>query len=511
MVRSLPENPGTMAVLRPHPIQRLVPRGLVVAAALLALSSCASELFSGAVQPQPTTVTESTPPPPLVAPPLDPVATREHTRLVQAFGGEYKAPQLQQLIAETTDRLAAASERPADRYRVTILNSPVVNAFALPNGNIYLTRGLLALSNDTAELAAVIAHEMAHVLARHAADRQELERTAELVNRVRTNVLRDEPGARAAGEQGRLAFASFSRQQELEADALGVRLIARAGFDPYGATRFLQSLARTIRIRQAMLGLQPGQEGLDINATHPSTPERIQLAILAARQIGAPGIGEADRNRMLLALQGMTFAEDAGQGFVRGRDFTHPRLGIAFSAPEGFVLENTRESVLGFIPNRGQALRFDAAKVADGQSAEAYLAGGIVEDAVTGPVSPLTVNGLAGATAVANGKDWAFRLFAVRVGRTMYRLNLAARQLDQATDEAFMQTIGSFRRLSSQEVQQARPLRIALVVASAEDTDESLAARMRIDEPRLDRFRMLNGLGDGERVLAGQRYKIVVD
>jgi predicted Zn-dependent protease len=491
------------------------PRGSAgLLAALLAsalLAGCVSEHLTGATQPQAMAAVEPTPPPPLVAPPLDAASTREHRRLVAAFGGEYRAPALQTLATEIGDRLAAASERPGDRYRVTLLNSPLVNAFALPNGNIYLTRGLVALANDTAELAAVIAHEMAHVLARHAVERQELQRTAELVNRVRTDVLQDQAGARSAGEQGRLAIAAFSRQQELEADALGVRIISRAGFDPYGATRFLNSLARTTQIRAEMLGLQPGSEGLDITATHPAPPDRIQLAILAARQIAAPGIGEADRNRLLLALSGVTFAEDAGQGYVRGRSFMHPRLGLAFTAPDGFVLENTRESVLGFVPNKGQALRFDSARVPDSQSLEAYLASGIIESATTTDVRGLTINGLPAATGVAKGQDWTFRLFAVRLGGNVYRLNMAARDLSPEVDSAFWRAAESFRKLEPAEIAALRPLRIALVVAGPGDSEETLARRMRLDEPRVERFRVLNGLGEGERVLPGQRYKIVVD
>jgi predicted Zn-dependent protease len=491
--------------------RRAALRMLAVVLVIGLLPGCIVDHLTGATQPQAMAAVEPTPPPPITAPPLDSAQTREHRRLVAAFGGEYRAPNLQALATEIADRLAASSDRPGDRYRVTLLNSPLVNAFALPNGNIYLTRGLVALSNDTAELAAVIAHEMAHVLARHAVERQELQRTADLVNRVRSDVLQDQPGARDASERGRVAIASFSRQQELEADALGVRIIARAGFDPYGATRFLNSLARTTQIRAAMLGLQPGSENLDITATHPSPPERIQLAILAARQIAAPGIGEADRNRLLMALAGVTFAEDAAQGFVRGRVFTHPRLALSFTAPEGFILENTRDSVLGFVPNQGKALRFDSAKVPEGQSMEDYLASGIIENATTSDVRPMVLNGLPAATALAKSPDWTFRLFAIRVGATVYRLSLAARDLSPDVEAAYLASAESFRRLSADEARTARPLRIALAVAAAGDSDETLARRMRIDEPRLERFRVLNGLGEGEQVLAGQRYKIVVD
>jgi predicted Zn-dependent protease len=442
---------------------------------------------------------------------LDGVSAREHERLVAAFGGEYRSPQVQALLNQLVERLGKATERPSERYRVTILNSPVVNAFALPNGNVYLTRGLLILANDTAEIASVVAHEMAHVITRHAVDRQELERTNTLVNRVRSDVLLDQRDAGALNAQGRVAIASFSRQQELEADALSVRIIARAGFDPYGATRFLDSLGRTIAIRAAMLGASANAQGLDITATHPGAPERVQLAILAARQISAPGIGEADRNRYLDSIQGMIVAEDSAQGFVRNGVFSHPRLGLTFRAPEGFVMENNRDSVVGISPEGGRALRFDKVTVAGSTSLESYVGSGLIGGASATAIETLMIGGLPAATSLSRNDGWNYRIFAIRSGSTTYRLTYAARELSPDIDAAFRNSAESFRRLSSQESLGLRPLRITLVTASASDTVESLANRLAMDEPRVERFRVLNGLQLSERVYPGQRYKIVVD
>ncbi len=106
---------------------------------------------------------------------LDRAASREHQQLVTALGGEYRNARAEQLLQQVVAKLAPASDRPAESYRVTILNSPTVNAFALPTGNVYVTRGLLALANDTSEIAGVLAHEIAHVTARHAVARAEME------------------------------------------------------------------------------------------------------------------------------------------------------------------------------------------------------------------------------------------------------------------------------------------------------------------------------------------------
>jgi predicted Zn-dependent protease len=442
---------------------------------------------------------------------LDAISSREHQRLVAAFGGEYRAPQAQSLINDMVGRLSQATERPSERYQVTILNSPVVNAFALPNGNIYITRGLLVLANDTSEIASVIAHEMAHVITRHAVDRQELERTANLVNRVRSDVLQDPAAARALGAQGRVAIASFSRQQELEADALSVRIIARAGYDPYGATRFLDSLGRTSAIRAQLLGVNPNAQGLDITSTHPAAPERIQLATLAARQIGAPGVGEAERNRYLLSVQGVTVADDSAQGFVRGTAFSHPKLGIGFTAPDGFIIENGKEAVVGFSPEGGKAMRFDQVKVDAATSLESYVGSGLIDGASAGNIETLTLGGLPAATSLSKSDGWTYRIFALRSGAQTYRLTYAAREFTAGLDAEFRRSAETFRKLSPQDVARLKPLRVALVTASDGDSAETLASRMATDEPRLERFRVLNGLQVSDRVFPGQRYKIVTE
>ena len=506
---------------RPKPKHRgLVGERTMSSAAVFASIALASTLLLVGCVTDPLSSDQKKPvdPETVVLPPapprtnaLDGVAAQEHQRLVAAFGGEYRSPPLQSLLNEMVERLGLATERPSEKYRVTILNSPVVNAFALPNGSVYLTRGLLVLANDTAEIASVVAHEMAHVITRHAIDRQELERTATLVSRVRSDVLQDPNAARVMNTQGRVAIASFSRQQELEADALSVRIIARAGFDPYGATRFLDSLGRTTAIRAAMLTANPNGQNMDITATHPSAPERIQLATLAARQIGAPGVGEADRNRYLLTLQGVTVADDSAQGFVRNGTFSHPKLGISFAAPQGFIIENSRDAVVGFSPEGGQAMRFDQVKIAANSSLESYVGSGLIEGAKATDVETITLGGLPAATSASRSEGWNYRIFAIRNGAQTYRLTYAARELSPALDAAFRQSAESFRKLNAQDIAKLKPLRIALVVATSSDTVDTLANRMAQDEPRVERFRVLNGLQLSDRVFAGQRYKIVSD
>src|SRR4029450_1361758 len=191
-------------------------------------------------------------------------------------------PNLEGMLNQIVAKLVAASERPEVHYRVTILNSASINAFALPSGQLYVTRGLIALANDTSELASVLSHEMSHVIASHAAIREDQARQVALVSRVVQDVLSDPSVGALALAKSKIALVSFSRAQELEADGIGVGIAARAGFDPYGAARFLTAMGRNAELRAGASG--SGAHAADLLSTYPATPDRIKNAQLNARQ-----------------------------------------------------------------------------------------------------------------------------------------------------------------------------------------------------------------------------------
>ena len=440
---------------------------------------------------------------------LDSAAQREHLRLMAAFGGEYRAPAAKRIVDEVVAKLAAKSGQPGLVYDVTLLNSPVVNAFALPNGRLYITRGLLALANDKAEVAAVIAHEIAHVQARHAVERAELQQRSELVQRVVAQVLEDPLAGAAVQARSKVTIAGFSRQQELEADLIAVKAIAAAGFDPYGASRFLASLGRTTNHRAMLMGERASARGLDILSSHPSTNERIQLTLGTARQIAAPGLGNVDRDAWLGALDGVSFGEEPKDGTVRGRQYINPALGLSFTAPEGLTLESTRDAVLGVGGNGSRAMRFDSVQLEANQTLDAYVGAGWIEGVIPGPVENLTVDGLPAALTSGKGTDWNFRLAAIQSDQRTYRFIFASKGADNDLDRNFRGIISSFRRLSSGEAAAVKPLRIRIVTASAGDTSSALARQMASDSKALDQFLILNGLDRNTPVVPGQRYKII--
>jgi predicted Zn-dependent protease len=473
--------------------------------ASLALSACgdASRFEVASVKP----TSPAKPPKPTVV--QTPAAEKEHERILASYGGSYDDPRLESLITKTVDRLVAASERPDLAYKVTILNSGAVNAFALPTGQLYVTRGLIALASDTSELSSVLSHEMAHVLAKHASIREEQARQASVVTRVVTDMGTDPDLTALALAKSKLTMASFSRAQEFEADGIGVGISARAHFDPYGASRFLAAMERNAAMKASRTPLDPRAQ--DFLSSHPATPERVQNAQANARQYSSPEGGERDRETYLSAIDGIVFGEDPSEGFVRGRRFLHPKLGFTFQAPEAFTLDNTAQAVIGVREGGNQAMRFDVVRVPSEQTLSDYLNSGWMENVDKATTEELSINGFPAASAIAHGDQWQFRVYALRFGSDVYRFIFAAKQKTNESERNARDTVNSFRRLTLAEIQAARPLRIKVITVQPGDTVESLSHRMNgVDRP-LERFRVLNGLEANATVKPRDRVKIVVD
>jgi predicted Zn-dependent protease len=310
--------------------------------------------------------------------------------------------------------------------------------------------------------------------------------------------------------KSKIALASFSRAQEFEADGIGVGIAARAGYDPYGAVRFLNSMGRNASLKPATQ-VQFDPRVSEFLSSHPATPERVRNAQSNARQFSAPGSGERDRASYVAAVDGMVYGEDPSEGFARGRRFLHPKLGFTFVAPPGFTLDNTAQAVLGVKEGGGQALRLDVVRVPSEQRLSDYLTSGWIEGIDPKTVENLGVNGFTAATAIAKGDQWSFRIYAVRFSSDVYRFIFATKRMTPDIDKSFHDSVVSFRRMSLAETSSAKPLRLKIVTVGEGDTAEGLASRMAIQDRSVERFRVLNGLAPNDRVKPGDQVKIVTE
>ena len=440
---------------------------------------------------------------------------QEHTKIVPQFGGAYENAALSAYVTSIGNLLVKTSEIPNQKFTFTVLDSPIVNAFALPGGYVYVTRGLLALADTEAEVAGVLAHEIGHVAARHAAERYGQAMAANLAGVGLGVLLGNSAVSETFNAASAVALRSFSRDQEYEADFLGVRYLNRTGFDTKGMAGFLSKLQADGRLEAEMAG-QPGQDDeFNIMQTHPRTADRIQRAIAEAgtSSVKDPIVG---RDVYLSKIDGMLYGDDPDQGLIRGRQFLHPKLRFAFSVPDGFRLVNSSQRVIARGPD-GAGIVFDQAHEAGTGSMTDYMTKVWAKGVAVQGVEAITINGMAAATGrvsvQARDGQRDLRLVAIRYDdKAVYRmLFVTPAKLTDSLSRPLRETTYSFRKLSAAEAAAVKPWRLVRHTVRPGETAATLAARMPFADYRLERFLVFNGLSEGSTLPAGGTVKIVVE
>ena len=444
------------------------------------------------------------------------IGRAEHPKIVKAFGGVYDDAALARYTASIGQLLARTVERRDVKYKITLLNTGLVNAFAMPGGYIYITRGILALAADEAELAGVLAHELGHVAAMHHTERY----NRSVLAGLGASVLGAATGSRAAAELGELGaglyLRSYSRSHEYEADQLGIRYLTRAGYEPRAMASFLGRLRAHSKLQAKLTGQEPKEvDRLDYFATHPRLAERVGQALAAAGNAKVERPMRA-RDIYLGKIDGMLYGDDPKQGVIKGREFLHPDLRLRFSVPSGFRLFNSPSQVVAFGPE-GSRIVFDMApKPADGPMT--YYVSEIWAPALNlAKVEAITINGLEAATGTARIRTGAglsdARLVAVRFGlNRIYRfLFLTPPKLTNSLAEGLKRTTYSIRKLTDSEAAAIKPLRLRVIKVRSGETPAGLARLMPYAEYQRERFGVLNGLDANARLRAGDQVKLVVE
>ncbi|RUU41481.1 metalloprotease, partial [Mesorhizobium sp. M6A.T.Ca.TU.002.02.2.1] len=245
-------------------------------------------------------------------------------------------------------------------------------------------------------------------------------------------------------------------------------------------------------------------------ATHPNTPQRIDLAQRHARQFGAPGVGTRDRDPFLAGIDGLLYGDTPEEGYVRGETFLHPGLGVSFSVPGGFIIDNSAAAVTATGPG-DIAIRFDGVSIDKSRPLTDYIRSGWVAGLDESSVRQETINGNEAATAHASAEGWQFDIAVIRAGGQVNRLLTAAPSASTSLDAVARSVSGSFRILSAAEKAALKPLHIRVVTVQPGQTMGSLAAQMVGVDRKLDLFRVLNAMSPGAAVSAGDKVKIITD
>ncbi len=490
-----------------HPLSRKIRAAAVAGVASLALSACATIPGANIAPGSPITAEEAA------------QGAEYHPQFVAEFGGEMTGPYanyVQQVGANVAVQSGLANSR--DAFDVTLLNSSVNNAFAVPGGYVYATRQLVNLMNNEAELAAVLGHEVGHVAARHSARRQAAAQRNQILGvggAILSSVLLG--GNNPIGQQlsqlslqgSQLATLSYSRNQELEADQLGIQYLNGAGYDPRAMATLLQSLAAQNQLDAQLQG-RDNATIPEWASTHPDPASRVQNAA----QLAGSATGLTNRETFLSRIDGMIYGDDPAQGVIEGRQFIHPELRLSFTAPQGFYMINGTRAV----SINGDAGRAQLTTGPYNNDLNAYLRsvfqaiGGEQQQLAPANIQRTTVNGLPaayGTATVNNGQQ--------QVDVTVFAYEFSPNQAFhfQAITPAgqagtFNSLFNSMRRITASEAGSVVPRRVDIVTAARSDTVASLARRMAYTDGQEARFRVLNGLGASGQLVPGQQYKIVV-
>jgi predicted Zn-dependent protease len=433
-----------------------------------------------------------------------------HPKIIATYGGVYDDPKVGAYVADVTRRIAAATQMPNQPYRLTVLDSPIVNAFALPGGYVYVTRGLLSLVDDEAELAGVVGHEIGHVIARHGAQRQTAALGASVLGAVVGAVVGNAALNQAVGLGGQGLIASYSRDQEYESDTLGVHYLAKAGYDPYAQGDFLAAMDENAKA-EAIIAGQSASGQANWLSSHPATPQRVAAARREAQATGVPpGKGERNRAALFKAINGMIYGDSPAQGMVREQSFIHPVAKFRFDAPKGYRIINGADAVTVVGPAKVIA-KFDSGKKPSNVSIDAYLAQVWAKNVQISRVERFQINGLNAARASARVGNYDAMLVAIEApGGVAYRFLLGLPQgADRRYGTQLMEVAQSFRMISASEAAKVKPLRLRVVRVKQGDTVASLAGRMAFSDHKVERFRALNGLPVNASLQAGEEVKIV--
>jgi predicted Zn-dependent protease len=485
---------------------RLARRILALGAAPLALAGC---MGAGAPIPSasaPITQSEAQ------------QGAQYHPQFLAQFGGAMSGPQAA-YVEQVGKGIAVHSGlgNARESFTVSLLNSPVHNAFAVPGGYIYTTRQLVTLMNNEAELAAVLGHEVGHVAARHSQRRQQTAQRNSLLGvlgAIGSSILLGNSGvgemlSRGFLQGSQLLTLSFSRSQELEADDLGIQYLARAGYDRRAMGTVLASLAAQNTLDARLQGRNATVP--EWASTHPDPASRVQGALAKA---GAAGGGVTNRDTFLTRIDGLLYGDDPKQGLIDGSRFIHPELRLSFTAPQGFYMVNSPTAV-GINGQGGQAQLTLAAYNGDLDTyvRQQFAAlGGQNSRLAPQRIQRTTINGLpaaVGEARVNNGQSQVdVIVFAYEFARDRAYHFVAIAPAGRAG--VFNPMFQSMRRITQSEAGSVVPKRLQVVTVQRGDTVASLARRMAYPSAQEERFRVLNALGSGDQLVAGQKVKIVV-
>lgn len=436
-------------------------------------------------------------------------------QIIASFG-LYEDSSLQRFIREKGNQMAAISHRPNIEYNFRIVDSEILNAFAVPGGYVYFTRGIMAHFNDEAQFAGVLGHEIGHITARHSVAQQRNEMLGQ-IGIIATTIINPELGrfAETASQGLGLLFLKFGRDAERESDRLGVEYSTKIGYDAHQMAGFFTTLERQGATSDA--GEIP-----EFLSTHPNPGDRnITVDKLATEWKQKLNLTNAqiNRNSYLKRIDGIIYGEDPKQGFLENNVFYHPDLRFQFPVPQGWNYQNTPQRVQ-MAPKDGKALMMFT--LAPGNTLQ-EAANAVVQQNNLQVLqwNETTVNGLRALTFVADVKQdpqqqqqqqAAVRTltYLIQDGKSIYLILGATSSVDYVNySRYFLNTMQGFKQLTNTAIINRKPQRVRIKTINTNTTLDQALRSHNVASTRLEEMAILNGMKLTDRIAAGTMIKVV--
>ena len=437
-----------------------------------------------------------------------------HRQIMQQYRA-YENPALQSYVEGIVEELSRQSHRSNLVFHVTVLDSPQVNAFALPGGYVYITRGIMSYMNSEAELAGVLGHEIGHVTARHGVRQQSVGTLTGLFGAGVRILTGSNQAAQLANVGGTALVRGYGRNHELEADRLGAEYLARVGYDPEEMINVV-GILKSQEDFDKQLAKEEGREPRAYHgtfSTHPANDKRLQEVVRAANKFKTAATREANREGFLNHMNNVVVGPSGKDGILRVNKFYHGDLNLFIEFPQGWKVDNLPDRLIAQPKSKDAQLKITVTDINKRQTPKEYLTEQFKGKISNGQdVRTANFQGYTGLTTLSTeGGKVPGRVAAIFHDKRIYQILVAGKDQNalNRNDGAALNTIKSFRKLKSSEAKLAKPKHIKLVRAKSGDTFSSLAKKSAIPHHPVEQLRLLNGMYPDGEPKRGQLIKII--
>ena len=442
------------------------------------------------------------------------IGRTNHPKIIAEYG-RYKDETLQTYVQSVGDRLAAVSHRKDLIYRFTVLDSPVINAFALPGGYIYITRGLMAYLNSEAELAAVLGHEIGHVTARHGVRQQSAAQAANFgytLGAILFPELRGGPSQEIFNILGGALLSGYGREHELQSDGLGAEYLARSGYDP----KAMMDVIRVLKAQETFSAAEAKKQGREAKgyhglfASHPDNDTRLQEVVASADKYASSKNAKRARSNYLSRINGMTFGDSEEQGIRSENHFYHREMAFAVEFPKGWQINNRPDRLQAISAGGKAIIEMGVADINRKVSPKDFIKQRLkISNLKSGQV--LKSHGLSGYTGLVEKQGQLVRVAVVflRDQAFYFFSTVEEKKSFSQYDADFIATAKSFHALKPVEYDFAKALKLDVVTVSKHDSYTAWAQQSRISNSPVQQLRLLNGHYPAAELIIDQQAKRV--